>query len=83
MELKKILEHLEKHIDMRMEEFDRIAIESKKLRQQAEKKEEQLALIFDGLKDVHPIIYDRYPERKELFDALAESVQTEEDKGLR
>ena len=72
MELKDIVKHLNVHIDMRMKEFDRIAKESKRLRQEAEKKEEHLVIIFNSLKDVHPMIYAQYPERKEFFDALVQ-----------
>lgn len=72
MELNKLLPLLQKSIDKEMLELNRLGQESKKLLQQAHKKERELAAHFMTLKPVHAIVREQNPTLCEFFDSLVE-----------
>ena len=81
MELNKLLPLLEQAINQKMLQFTTLGKESKKLLQEAEKKERQMASLFMELEPVHPIIRQQHPTMCDLFDSLIELDKENNRKG--
>jgi len=79
MTIKELADKLQIEIDDKMEAFNVLGKEAKKLGQKIEKIHQQMGKLLQDLEPVDSLIRAQHPEKVQLFDALLAKAKKENE----